>query len=186
MPLTSEQKAQNARERMIEVAKHFQLGTYSNKFVSSVFQQMIRAEAAALPEGLATVIIKGELGQSLRVVGQCACVTCGKILRWKANSAWMVGVLHMHTGHFLASRCNSILYEEDNCAPQCSRCNYYRSGEQQLFRKWMLAVRPEAVERLERLKTKSKQFDRETLVDMRISYKARLDAAVERMTHGTS
>src|SRR5678815_696331 len=86
-----------------------------------------------------------------------------------------------HTGHFLASRVNSILFEEDNVAPQCSSCNFYRSGEQQLFRKWMLEVRPEAVERLERLKTQSKQFTRDELVDMRIGYAARLKAAEERM-----
>jgi hypothetical protein len=173
--LTLEQKIQNARERMLEIAKQYQTGTYIRKFVAPVFQQVIRAEAGAMPAGLTVAIINGELGQSFREVGQCVCVTCGTV------KAWDSGIRGMHTGHFLASRVNSILFEEDNCAPQDSYCNYYRSGEQQLFRKWMLECRPEAIERLERLKTQSKSFTRDELVDMRISYKLRLDAAVQRM-----
>jgi hypothetical protein len=173
--LTPEQKFQNTRDRMIEVARQYSTGTYIRKFVAPLFQQVIRAEAGAMPEGLTTTIVKGELGQSFRRVGECACVTCGTV------KAWDSGIRGMHTGHFLASRVISILFEEDNCAPQDSYCNFYRSGEQQLFRKWMLECRPEAVERLERLKTQSKQFTRDELVDMRIGYAARLNAAVARM-----
>lgn len=174
--LTPEQKIQNARERMIEVARQYQTGTYIRKFVAPVFQEMIRAEAGAMPKGFVRVIEQGELEDICRRVGQCVCVTCGTV------KAWDSGIKGMHTGHFLASRVNSILFEEDNVAPQCSYCNYYRSGEQQLFRKWMLECRPEAIERLERLKTQPKSFTRDELVDMRISYKLRLDAAVQRMT----
>ena len=91
----------------------------------------------------------------------------------------------MHTGHFLGSRCNSIVYEEANVAPQCSKCNVYRSGAPQEFRTWMLAVRgAEVVERLERLKPQSRQFSREELVDMRIAFQARLKAAMEKMNCG--
>jgi len=179
--LSPEQKAANARAKMLEVARQYSTGTYIRKFVAPLFQQVIRAEAAAMPDGLTTCIIGGDIGQAFRQVGYCACVTCGKILPWKGNTAWMVGVNHMHTGHFLASRCNSILFEEENVAPQCSACNVYRSGEQQLFRKWMLEVRPEHIERLERLKTQSKQFTRDELIDMRICYAFRLHSAVSRM-----
>ncbi len=88
----------------------------------------------------------------------------------------------MHTGHFLASRRNSIVFEEDNVAPQCSKCNRYRSGAPQEFRQWMLAVRgEETVERLERLKTTSRQFSLDELVDMRIAFQARLRDAEARM-----
>jgi hypothetical protein len=174
--LTPEQRFQNARERMLEIAKQYQTGTYIRKFVAPEFQRMIRAEAAALPEGLTVVIINGELGQSYREVGQIACVTCGTV------KAWDSGIKGMHTAHFLGSRCNSIIFEEDNVAPGCSYCNYYRSGEQQLFRKWMLSVRGvECVERLERLKPTSRNFTREELVDMRIAYKNRLDKAIATM-----
>jgi hypothetical protein len=160
---------------MIEVARQYSTGTYIRKYVAPVFQQMIRAEAGAMPEGVTVVIASGDISQSFRRLGECACVTCGTLKPWDS------GIRGMHTGHFLASRVNSILFEEDNVAPQCSYCNFYRSGEQQLFRKWMLEVRPEAVERLERLKTQSKQFSRDELVDMRIGYKLRLDAAISSM-----
>lgn len=173
--LTPEQKQANSRAKMLETARQYSTGTYIRKFVAPLFQQMIRAEAGAMPEGPATFIILGEVGQRRRWPGECVCITCGTVKGWNS------GIKGMHTGHFLASRVNSILFEEMNVAPQCSACNFYRSGEQQLFRKWMLAVRPEHIERLERLKTQSKQFTRDELVDMRIGYAARLNAAVARM-----
>lgn len=177
--LTPEQRAQNSRERMLQVAKQYSTGTYIRKYVAPLFQQMIRAEAGAKPQGVEICIIDGEIMEiAFRRVGECVCVTCGTI------KAWDSGIKGMHTGHFLASRVNSILFEEMNVAPQCSACNYYRSGEQQLFRKWMLEVRPEHIERLEKLKTQSKSFTRDELVDMRVSYKARLDAAIRRMETG--
>jgi hypothetical protein len=136
---------------------------------------MIRAEYGAQPSGLTVTIVNGELSQSLREVGFCACVTCGRVSPWTGNKGF-------HCGHFLASRRNSILFEEDNVAPQCAECNQHRGGEQQLFRKWMLAVRGiEVVERLERLKNEVRVFSRDELVDMRIGFAARLKAAELRM-----
>lgn len=173
---TAEEKAERVRQRAIEHAKQFQLGTYTRKFVATVFQQMIRAEEAAHELRLSPAIVDGEMATVFSEVGFCVCVTCGKVEPWKS------GLGGMHTGHFLASRRNSILFDEYNVAPQCSYCNYQRSGEQQLFRKWMLAVRgPEVVERLERLKNEVKVFSREELVDMKIAYAARLKAAEEKM-----
>jgi hypothetical protein len=88
----------------------------------------------------------------------------------------------MHTGHFAASRRNSILLLEENCAPQCSHDNFYRSGAPAEFRMWMLAVRGiEVIERIEALKRTSVSFTLEELVDRRIAYKARLDAAIAKM-----
>lgn len=178
MKLTTDERAARARQRMIEVAKQYQSSTYCRKFVSPLFQRMIRAEAA-VGDKTVLVLVDGELEQVHTPNGWCACVTCGKVDKWDA------GLGGIHCGHFLASRRNSILFEEDNVAPQCSRDNVYLSGAPQLFRKWMLLVRGiEAVERLEWLSTQSRQFDRESLVDMRISYKARLDDAVRRMQNG--
>lgn len=178
--ISPEEKARRHRERMLQVARQSQVGTYIRSVVAPLFQKMIRAEAAALPECCTDVINLGEHSLVFRRVGQCACVTCGKLLPWKGNGPWKENQLH--TGHFLASRRNSILFEEDNCAPQCSHCNYVQSGEQQLFRKWMIAVRGQkVVERLERLKNEVRVFTREELVDMRIGYAARLQAAEERM-----
>lgn len=178
MPIPPEEKAANSRQRMLEKAKEFQTSTYGRKFVAPLFQKMIRAEAGA-DDSFPFAIVDGELRDVAREIGQVVCVTCGTVAQWKGNS---IGGGTIETGHFLASRRNSILFEEMNVAPQCVICNRHRSGEQQLFRKWMLAVRgPEVVERLERLKTESVSFSAEELVDMRIEYAARLKAAEERM-----
>jgi hypothetical protein len=187
MVLTLEEKAERARRRMIEKAREYSTGTYANRFVSPIFQRMIRAEAAAMPTGKTPAIVDGEwscaqLAHVFRKVGQCVCVTCGKVLPWSGGVARYSG---MHTGHFLASRRNSILFDEDNVAPQCSHCNYHEHGAQQRFTMWMVAVRgEEAVQRLRELKNAVLQFSREDLVDMRIEYKARLKAAEERMRGG--
>jgi len=176
MALTPEEKASRARDRMLAKAKELQTTTYIRRFVAPTFQRMIRAEAAADRRRYITAVVDGEIRQVERDIGQCACVTCGKVLRWDG------GIKGMHTGHFLPSRRNSILFVEENCAPQCSYCNYYLSGAPQKFRTWMLRVRgQDVIERLERLKTESVSFTREELVDMRIAYAARLQAAEERM-----
>lgn len=179
--LTPEERAARARHRLLEKAKEFSTGTYISRFVAPVFQKMIRAEAGADLGDYAPAIVDGTFGYMLRKLGQCVCVTCGKIQRWDS------GIKGMHTGHFLASRCNSILFEETNCSPQCSGCNYYRGGAPQQFRLWMLMVRGQAeIDRLERLKATSRSFSREELVNMRIAYTARLKAAEERMKGSTT
>lgn len=177
MPLTPEEKAERARERMLQKAKEYSTGTYIRRNVAPVFQKMIRAEFGADPRQYVTAVVDGTIQQVQREVGQCACVTCGRVVRWNGRD--------IQTGHFLASRCNSILFEETNVAPQCSHCNGYRGGMPQEYRLWMRMTRgPEAIERLERLKTESRSFMREELVDLRISYAARLAAAEERMRNG--
>ena len=177
--MTPEQKAERARERMLEKAKEFQTSTYSRKFVAPLFQKMVRAESGADQRMYVTAIVDGQVCQVRRNIGQCVCITCGKVQKWDS------GIKGMHTGHFLASRRNSILFDEDNCAPQCSSCNYYLSGAPQQFREWMRWVRgEETIARLERLKQESVSFSREQLVDMRIAYAARLKTAEVRMAEG--
>lgn len=179
MPLTPNERAARARLRMIETAKKYQTSTYSRTIVSRIFQKMIRAEWGARIEPHEWAIVDGEMTKIPRAIGQCVCVTCGKVERWDA------GLGGMHTGHFIASRRNSILFEELNVAPQCSRCNVYMSGNPQPFRQWMLAIHGEGtVERLERLKTQSRQFMIDELVDMRIEFGDRLKAAEEKMRRG--
>jgi len=176
MPLTPEEKAARHKSRLVEKAKEFQISTYVRKFVAPLFQKMVRAEFGADPRQFVTAVVDGEIQQVARYVGECVCVTCGK------TDAWNSGIKGIHTGHFISSRRNSILLEEDNVAPQCSRCNVYQSGAPQAFRKWMLAVRgEETVERLEQLKTQSVSFSREELVDKRIEYGSRLKAAELKM-----
>ena len=178
MTLTEAQKQYNKRERMIEKARQYTIGTYARK-VAQVFQQMVRAEAAAVPDGLAPAVVDGKMTNVFRRVGQCVCVTCGKVLPWKAGINRFSG---MHTGHFLASRRNSILFAPDNVAPQCSSCNYFKSGSGQEYRLWMLSVRgADVVEDLEHLKEESRQFSKDELVDMKLEFQARLKTAEEKM-----
>ena len=178
MALSQEEKAERARQRMQEKAKQYTLGTYSRKYVAPVFQRMIRAEAGADLLSYPLAIINGEVSGVSRVLGDVVCITCGK------TGPWSGGLSGMHTGHFLASRRNSILFEEDNVATQCSYCNRYQSGAPQRFRLWMEYTRGvETIERLERLKGTVRHFTREELVSLRIGYKARLDAAIARMNN---
>jgi hypothetical protein len=147
------------------------------KFVAPLFQRMIRAEFGADRRPYVTAVVDGVIRQVRRSVGECVCVTCGKGLSWDS------GQQGMHTGHFIASRCNSILFEEANVAPQCCRCNIFGHGKPLEFRAWMIAVRGEAeVVRLERLRNEQRQFSREDLVDMRIGHAKRLKAASELMS----
>lgn len=179
MKLSPEEKQRRERERMLESARQYSAGTYCRRFVAPVFQKMIRAEAGADPRQYVTAVVDGTIRQVERRVGQCVCITCGKV------DAWDSGIKGMHTGHFLGSRRNSILLEENNVAPECSSCNFYRSGAPTEFRMWMEAVRGiEVIERLQELKRQSVSFSRESLVDMRIAYKTRLDTAIAKMQNG--
>ena len=164
------------RERMLEKAREYTTGTYIRKFVANVFQLMIRAEAGCLPAGQVNAMKGGYLVKVSRRVGECVCVTCGAVHPWKGNQG------KMHTGHFIGSRRNSILFEETNVAPQCALCNRHKNGMPQAFRAWMEFVRgKEEVERLERLRNTTRQFSREELVEMRLGYMERLKIAEGKM-----
>lgn len=175
MTLTKEQKADRSRARMLENAKCYQLGTYSNRYVAPVFQKMVRAEAAAKPEGFTLAIEGGEATDVWRRIGQCVCVTCGKVAPWKGDT---IGGGLIETGHFIASRRMSVLYEPTNSHPQCKYCNKHLSGNQGVYELWMRNVYgQEEIDRLRKLKNETVTFTREQLVDMRIQFAARLKAA---------
>lgn len=182
MPLTEEEKAERKRQRMIEKAREWSTGTHKNK-VASDFQKMIRAEAGADTRQYVTAIVDGEIRQVKREVGQCVCVTCGTVGPWK-SSKWGSSN-SIETGHFLAGRSQSILFEETNAHPQCVHCNRDLSGNQGVYEMWMRFIYgQEEIDRLRRLKNEPKSFTREQLVDMRISFGERLKAAEERMANG--
>lgn len=171
-----DEKAERARQKLLEKAKEYQIGTYGRRFVAPLFQKLVRAEAGADTRKFVPAIVRGLVQQVARRSGECVCITCGAIHGWDS------GLGGIHAGHFLGSRCNSIIYDEANVAPQCSKCNVYRNGAPQEFRIWMEAVRGAAeIERLERLKPTSRQFSREELVDMRIAFQKRLNAAIQKM-----
>ena len=176
--LTPEEKASRARQRMIEKSREWTIGTHTCK-VAAVYQQMVRAEAAAMPEGMTSAVVGGQIAQVFRRIGQCVCVTCGKVGFWKGNT---IGGGTIETGHFVASRRASILFEPTNAHPQCKHCNRHLGGNQANYELWMQhTYGPSESDRLRRLKRESRQFTREELVDRKIDYQARLNAATDAM-----
>lgn len=165
---TPEEKAANARARMLETAR----GCNYRKRVATQFQLMIRAEFGADETLFAPAVVGGALKLVYRDIGQVVCVTCGDVYKWKD------AYRRINTGHFLG-RGNSICFEEKNVAPQCVTCNKHRHGERDLFEIWVTHVYgAKEVERLRRLKPQSRKFTNDELVDMMIDYKRRLAAAV--------
>lgn len=78
----------------------------------SVFSEYIRAEAADKD-------------------GNCKCVTCDKIMKWKGDG--------LNVGHFLPQKLNSaLIFNHFNVAPQCARCNMSGEGEQWLFGQYII------------------------------------------------
>ncbi len=147
--------------------------------VAPLFQKMIRAEYGAIPSGYTNVVRDNEIVPVYRYIGQCACITCGKVLAWDS------GIKGIHTGHFVSSRRTSILLVEENVAPQCSSCNYFRNGAPTEFRMWMEHVRGmDVINDLARLKTESVSYSREELVEFWFKFTERLKAAQERMKKG--
>ena len=173
-------KAERARNKMLEKAKEYQLGTYSNKFVAPLWQSCVRAEAAADPRKFVSAVVNGTIQQVARRLGECACVTCGRVAAWKGAS---IGGGEIETGHFVASRRASILFEPNNAHPQCKVCNRHLSGNQGCYEMWMrFMFGQDEIDRLRRLKNANVTFNRSELVDMRIGFKKRLDAAILLLT----
>lgn len=182
MPLTEQEKAENKRQRMLDTAKQYRPTKYKNLYVAPDFQSMIRAEVGADPRQYLTAVVDGKIQQVKREIGQCVCVTCGNVGPWKGK---FLGGGTIESGHFIAGRFNSIIFEENNVHPQCKHCNQHLSGNQACYEMWMqFMYGQEEIDRLRQLKTESVSFSLEELVDMRIGYMARLKAAEERMSSG--
>lgn len=60
--------------------------------------------------------------------GHCRCVTCGRVKHYK----------QMQLGHWRRRGLQPTRYDERNCAPQCVRCNKWRSGEPERFEQYLL------------------------------------------------
>lgn len=173
-------KQQKRFDRMLEKSKEFEPHRYLSKYVAPAFQKMVRAEAGAF-EGEVTAIHQGVITKIHSSLGDCVCVTCGKVGPWSTdNKAGRQGV---DAGHFLASRRASIVLEESNCHPQCQFCNNFQHGMPEAYTRWMEAVYGSTeIDRLKYLLNQvSKQWTREELVELRIAYMDRTKAAIEKM-----
>lgn len=81
--------------------------------------------------------------------GYTACVTCGRIKHWK----------ELQGGHFIPSRCNSILFDDRGIHAQCYGCNCGQGGMWVEYEEYMLdRYGEEVVKELKRLKTQTKKF----------------------------
>jgi len=176
--LTDEEKLERKRQRMAEHARRWTIGTHAGK-VAKAYQKMVRAEYAARPAGLVPAVVNGEVVGVFRRLGQCVCVTCGKVGPWKGNSA---GGGPIETGHFVPGRRASVLFEPHNAHPQCKSCNQHLGGNQANYKLWIEHVYgADEEDRLRRLKNESRRFTREELVDMQLAFQARLKAAEDTM-----
>ena len=173
MKLSPEEKAARARQKTLDQWKAFSIQTCRTK-TAREFQKMTRAEAAAQPNGYTNAMDHGMLVMVYRHVGECVCVTCGKVLPWNTKG--------MHTGHWIGRVHQSTLMEPDNVAPQCYTCNEPLRGNVREYTMWMEHVRGrEVIERLQAIKRQPVSFTREDLVDRRIDYSRRLKAAIAKM-----
>jgi len=166
------------RCKEIELCKSIGTTKYRNKFVAPAFQAMIRAEAGAKTATRVWAVVSGGMFLVPRQIGQCVCITCGGVHPWKGSNM-------LDSGHFCSRKDQGVLFDEQNCHPQCKNCNKYGNGRPQEYRLWMESVYGiEVIERLETTKRQSIAFSRDELVDMRIEYSRRLKAAEHRMKGG--
>ena len=103
-------------------------------------------------------------------LGMCRCVTCGVSKPW----------IEMQSGHFIAGRTNSILFDERGIHVQCPACNLWRNGAFIEYFIFMEAKygRP-VIEALRALKYKTVKFDRSELLGRIEGYKRRLERLQE-------
>ena len=167
------------RCKEIELCKSIGTAKYRNKFVAPAFQAMVRAEAGAMPDGVSLAVLNGVRHYIPRRLGQCVCITCGGVHPWKGSNM-------LDSGHFCSRKDQGVLFDPQNCHPQCKNCNKYGNGKPQEYRLWMETVYGiETIERLETTKRQSIAFTRDELVDKRIEYSRRLKAAELKMKAGS-
>jgi len=95
----------------------------------------------------------------------CQCITCA---RW-------LPIKEIQNGHFQSRRFMNTRYNEENCNPQCTKCNIFNQGEQY---KYSLAVDkkygPGTAEKLERLARQPKKWKTWELDDLIIYWKGKI------------
>lgn len=83
--------------------------------------------------------------------GVCKCITCGQFH----------GIKNMDAGHFLSRRFLSTLFDEDNCRPQCLKCNRYQQGRSYEFE--VALISEIGIEKVNELKAKAKEYQPESI-----------------------
>lgn len=75
---------------------------------------------------------------------RCRCVTCGRSYLWR----------RMDNGHFISRTCKRLRWDEENTAPQCTRCNKWGGGMFVEFENYLRAngISKEKIEKWKELK----------------------------------
>jgi len=83
--------------------------------------------------------------------GYVKCVTCSTINQWNDN---------MQAGHFVDSRNNTVLFDEELVYPQCYRCNMPLKGNKVKYTLFMLSkgYTTDDIEWFESLRHKTKRM----------------------------
>ena len=92
--------------RMLAKSREYQIGTYICKFVAPEFQRLIRLEAATQEPRREPAMVECQLSSVWREIGECVCVTCGRVAAWKGNQIGggeMVGVSRGQFGERLGA-----------------------------------------------------------------------------------
>ena len=172
-------KTQAEYDAMLLTCQSQDIGKY-NRATAKIFQEMIRAEEGC-KFAWVSAVIHGKCYQRVpSSIGMCVCVTCGHPYPWKGTNL-------LDTGHFLAGRNITYLFEETGVHPQCVRCNRTEGGAADKYELYMWErYGPDEIDRLRSLKADTKKHwwykaDRLTRqkwsVDRRIEYFRRLREA---------
>lgn len=84
-------------------------------------------------------------------------------------------IKEMHNGHFISRRHLSTRWHEDNCRPQCPRCNLFAQGETlKFYRRLTAEIGEEKVVELEQKSNTLQKFSKIELQEMIGHYKNKL------------
>jgi len=147
MRLTDEEKRQRKVERVVERFKALMINTCINQ-TARLFQELVRKRAVE-PDGKLT------------------CVSCGK--RGFPGKPF-------DAGHWIGRTSKAVIFDPRNCHPQCAACNQYEAGpvnagyDDYMRRRYGQQVMDE----LKRLSQTTKQWTREELAELYVSYREEL------------
>ena len=93
------------------------------------------------------------------------CYTCGKHDHWKK----------LQNGHYISRKYNGTRWEENNCRPQCVKCNIFSEGNKPAFaRKFLKEFGESYLDELEILKNRTIKIDAFTLQLLINDYKSKI------------
>ena len=102
--------------------------------------------------------------------GMVECYTCGVIKHVK----------EMHNGHFQSRKHTSTRWHENNCRPQCPKCNLYSEGEKWIYGNKLVAdLGRDAVDKIVALSHKSVKYSKADLEYLIKTYKEKLKELCE-------